>query len=92
MRVCNQTANQTTFIVTTSPARRAGQLKSVTNIGADSSSAKVKPSLTNSQTRKPIAAEAAVTEARRPVKPLANTAAGKTTAVDPYSADQAQAA
>lgn len=78
-------------MVTTRPANKAGQLKSATSLGAANNMASVRPILTNSHTKKPVTAVAAFSEDKRPVKPRANTKAGKTTEAAPYNAETAQA-
>jgi len=58
----------------------AGQLKPSTQRGAATRAATVKTSLTSSHRKKPNTAEPAFADARRPVMPSANKAAGTTTA------------
>lgn len=70
-------------MVNTRPANKAGQLKSVTNLGAATNMAIVRPILTNSQTKKPITAVPGLIEDKRPVKPRAKTKPGTTTAAAP---------
>ena len=70
---------QTAFIVITKLTSKAGQLKSATTLGAANSIATVKAIFTASQKKNPSIAAPALTDVKRLVKPLANTAAGTST-------------
>ena len=82
-------ANQYTFIVTTRPSNKAGQLKPSTNLGASNKTNTVIATLTPSQTKNPVAAAMGLAVVSREVNPRANKAAGTKTAADPYKTDAA---
>jgi len=88
-RGANLNATQYTFNASTRPTSRAGQLSATTSLGAANNIAIVKANLTICHTRKPMAAVIGFTDARRPLKPRANKAAGRATANAPYARDQA---
>ena len=76
-RGAKSSATQYTFIVSTRPTSKAGQLNATTKFGAAINIATVKASLTISHKKNPNIAVAAFRDAKRPVRPRANKAAGK---------------
>lgn len=74
---------QIAFIVITRPTSKAGQLKSVTTLGAANSIATVRAILTASQKKKANMAAPAFTDDNLLVRPRANTAPGIITANAP---------
>jgi hypothetical protein len=69
------------------PANKAGQLTSFKTLGASANNNTVNTNFTPCHTAKPTAAVIALTEAALEVRPLANNAAGTTTAKAPYTTD-----